>query len=119
MKKLALIVAFLAFTTMSFAATTSESNMPVPGNSTHSKALREHAHDYVDLDTDTQNTSKRKDFVAGAGVNVKLFDFNKVKSQARLLNYLDSVNVETKWDFVNKDLSTFLVVDIDLTSLWQ
>ncbi len=54
----------------------------------------------------------------GLGLDVKVYDFRK-NSQNKVTQFLDSINIENKYDFNNENFSTYLVLSIDLTPLWQ
>lgn len=105
MKRLVMGLMIIGVCSLGYAAETGKSSLPVPGTSLHSTSIREHVHEYTD--TDTQNTQNRKDFQAGVGLDVKVYKFKK--------GFLEDINVETKWDAINKDASVYVVLGIDLT----
>jgi len=55
----------------------------------------------------------------GIGVDVKVLDFGKTNINAPMKKFLQSVNVESRYDMNNDMYSVYVVLDVDVTSLWQ
>lgn len=72
-----------------------------------------HSHEYTD--------EKGIDNPYGIGLDIKVFDFKKLNKEKdnKILGFLDSINIENKYDFNNENYSVFAVLSIDLTSLFQ
>jgi len=66
----------------------------------------DHTHGYAD------EVGEDYDSPLGIGADVKLWNFTGI-------NYLTDVTAETKYDINNEEFGAFLVLGIDLTSLYQ
>lgn len=79
-----------------------------------------HRHNYVDL-----NDNDIIDNPYGVGLDLKVYDFKKLNEGLKegkikkVTSFLDSINIENKYDFENDIYSVYAVVSVDVTSIFQ
>ena len=62
--------------------------------------------------TNVTEVREKLDDPYGVGLDVKLFEFDKN-------SFLDSINVEARYDFNNQSVSTYGVLSLDLTRIFK
>ena len=69
-----------------------------------------HTHDYDKMENPM-----------GIGLDLKLFDFTKIKKadETAKIPLLTALTMENKYDFNNENYAMFVVLEMDLSSLWQ
>jgi len=127
MKYVMLLVAGLfLLTSVVFAEETTRGNYTTPSTRLsdvlNNNEYIYHTHGY----TDNNTTYATYDDPYGLGLDVKVFDLKKFVTTSNAsertkknLSFLDSINLENKYDFNNQSYGVFLTLSVDLTSLYQ
>lgn len=76
--------------------------------------VHEHSHGYTDSYQDKYGEyQKEQNFPIGVGMDVILY---QPEGLVRKYTYVDSVNLETKWDLANKSGDVYFVTHVNLWS---